>query len=331
MKRLRYLIAAAIAGIIAISTPATFVIVGSMSFIYSNCKNTDTSVVPTAKIPVLSINPPQSAAFDVSKGEVVNFHIVASSNASTNKDIKSLNFSVKYSSTDIWDTTWYPGANEKKSFTKDYAYTIRTNVKDNDVITITVTATDENNQVAKKTFVLTVKDLSGLNHYEAVILGAQSNPDVGSFYATSTNMIYKVAEAKASGQSTIDLVYFYGTSNTATIASPDNDDVFGTEAGKISSLQVHTWTTRNATRFKPIAQLTLNEWDALTAQGLIQKYQVSGNELKMANNLTDLAGGYIPSHVLFKTAKNKYGIFKVMEITSYDASGTIKLNLKIQK
>lgn len=330
MKKLKYFIGVALAGILALSTPATFIIVSSASFIYSNCNDSDT-IQPQIKIPGLVVNPPQSLAFDVAKGEVVNFHIVATANNDNKKDLKSLNFNVKYSATDIWDTTWYPSANEKQSFTKDYALTIRTNVKIDDVITVTITVTDVDNKSNKKVFILTVKDNSGLNHYDAVILGAQNNPDVGSFYSTSTNVIYKIADAKANGQSYVDLIYFYGTTNTATIASPDNNDVFGTESGKISNLLVHQWTTRNATRFKPIAQLTINEWESLTAQIINQKWAIAGTELKMANNLTDQAGGYIPSHVLFKTSKNKYGIFKVLEISSYDAYGTIKLDLKVQK
>jgi len=332
MKKLRYLFGLIIAGIMAISTPASFIIVGSASFIYGDCSDTSNTDTIVVKAPSLTINPPQKVVFDVARGEIVNFHIVAKSHATTNKDLSKLNFHIKYSAgKPEFDTTWYPQATELKEFTKDYEYTVPSSLAYGTVITISVSATDVDQKVGKKTFVLTLVDLSGLNNYETVTLGAQSNADLGSFYATSTNLVYKVNEAKTSGQTTIDFVYFYGSTYTASIASPANSTVFGTGAGQISVLKVHEWTTRNATKFKIIPPLTLIDWDGLNTTNISQKWAVAGSEVDLAPYLFDGTGGSQISHVLFKTSKNKVGMFKVKNINGYDATGSIVLNVKVQK
>jgi hypothetical protein len=297
-----------------------------------SCDGTDPDPNPVSKLPTLAINPPQALAFDVGKGEVVNFHIEANANANTNSDLTEVTLNVTYSAGGSWDTIWYVDATESKYKVIDYDFTVPVTANDEDVITIEVAATDKNAYVGTKTFVLTVKDLSGLSSHTAVLMGAHENADYGSFYATSTNTVFKVAEAAASGQSTIDFVYFYGTINTATIASPDNDDVFGNAAGKIGVLGVQNWTTRNATRFRKIASMTQADWDVLNATRVSQLYQTASQpEEKLANYLFDGSGGTQSTHVVFKTSKNKYGVFKVTEIDGFDKTGTITIDVKVEK
>jgi len=312
------------------------VTVATIGVSLSSCCDTcdDTTTVIKTKYPTLTINPPQSTAFEVAKGEVVNFHITAKSSANTNKDLAKIYFKATYISTSTsWNTTWTPKSTELQTFSKDFAYTVPTSVSSTEVITILIQATDVDNQTGSKTFTLSVKDLSGLNSYTDIVLGAQNNADVGSFYATSINKIYKVADAKASGQTYVDFVYFYNNTYTATIASPDNSDVFGTEAGKIADLQVHTWNTKNATRFKNITNtISETDWETLTKDKATQRYTAaSTSELKLAPYLTDASGGQIPSYYAFKTGQGKYGIFRVTAISDYSSYGTITIDVKVAK
>jgi|GEM_PF-2012157 len=332
MKKVKYFLGLIVAGAFLLSTPASIVFIGTSSILFTSCDtNEGDTITPDLKLPIISYNPPAKAVFDVAKGEVVNFRITAKANDKSNKDLATLKFHVKYSAgKPEWDTTWQPKATELKQFIKDFAYTVPATLAYGTLITITISGTDVDAKIGKKVLVLTVVNLTGLNHYETVTLGAQANPDIGSFYASSTNLIYKVADAKANGQSTIDLIYIYNNTYTAAISGPD-DTLYGTQAKQISVLKVHEWTTRNATRFKSIPQLSLNEWEALTSANLQQKWAVAGVEGRRAAFLFDGTGGSQISHVLFKTSKNKVGIFKVKAITGYDDKGSITLNLKIQK
>ena len=287
---------------------------------------------PKAKLPTLSINPPQSLAFDVAKGEVITFHIEANANADSKADLKIVKFEVNYSAGGDTSISWNVDPVDAQYKVINYDYTVPATVNEDDVITVSVSAEDKDGLIGTKAFVLTVKDLSGLSSVDGIILGAQNNPDIGSFYATSTKTIFKVADAQTSGQSTIDLIYFYGTSNTATIASPDNDNVFGNAAGKISSLLVQDWSTRNATRFRKVASMPTTEWDVLTSTRIAQIYATAAQPVEaLANFLFDGTGGTQSSHVVFKTSKNKYGIFRVKDISSYDNTGAITIDVRVQK
>ncbi|MBL6964125.1 MAG: hypothetical protein ISR55_09880 [Bacteroidetes bacterium] len=298
-----------------------------------SCKDPDIPDVPDSKLPKLAVNPPQETVFDVSKGELVSFHIEATANAVTNSDLKNIKFSASYSTGESWDTTWDVKATETKFTVINYEFHVPSTVKEDDIITISITVEDISTLKSSKTYILTVKDLSGLNSFEGIVLGAQRNNDVGGFYATSTNTIFTIEEAKTSGQSTIDLIYFYGSINTATIASPDNIDVFGTGAGKIGELLVQEWSNRNATRFKLIASMPALEWSELTDTRLSQIYATASTpEKELANYLADGTGGGQATFVVFKTSKFKYGIFRVTNISpDYSNIGTITIDVKISK
>lgn len=318
MKQMKYFLALSLVAILSIG--------------FWSCDPEVIDPVEKSKLPTLAISSPQSLLFDVTKGEKITFHIEASANANTKTDLKEVSFNATYSAGGSWDTVWNVASADGQLKIVEFDYEVPATVSDGDVITITVSVKDEDALVGTKIYTLNVKDLSGLNTYDGIVLGAQSNATVGSFFATSTKTIFLVDDAKLNGQSTIDFVYFYGDLNTATIASPDNDDVFGNGVGKISSLLVQEWTTRNATRFRKIAALTSTEWDVLTATRIAELYTVASQPIeKMANYLSDGSGGGPPSFVVFKTAKNKYGIFKVKDISSYDKTGTITLDIKVKK
>lgn len=235
MNKIKYLIGLAITGIIAISIPVSTVLVTSVGL--SSCKDScDTCIdIPVVPIPILTINPPQATVFDVSWGENVDFHIEAKSNIKSNKDLRDVKFEVLYSVGDPFDTTWYPKSTEKKFFTINYTYIVPPSANPDDVITIKVTATDVDGKAKLNTFILTVKDLSGLKVYNDIILGAQANATYGSFYASSTNTVYNINSAKVQGQTTVDFIYYYGNVKTATLAAPAFAD-FGTGSGDRKSV-----------------------------------------------------------------------------------------------
>jgi hypothetical protein len=163
-----------------------------------------------------------------------------------------------------------------------------------------------------------------VNIYTAILMGGQSNLNLGSFWSSVNNTVYKQADAKLN-QNKVDLVYFYGTTNLATIAAPDE-----TVLGDVwTSGYFADWTIRNATRFK---KTTGVNWDAITTTNddLINE-NATNLTLSMTNQLQ------VGDIIAFETAStsansNKKGLFKVMAITG--TSGTdraITIEVKIKK
>jgi hypothetical protein len=158
--------------------------------------------------------------------------------------------------------------------------------------------------------------------YSAKIFGAQNNADLGSFFSTSNGQIYKIAEAKTSS-SLIDFVYFHGATNQATIASPDEPNVFsGNGAVHTGTNGVTTWSKRNATRFK-VTEITAAQF-AEVEDDVDLIVNASGAELKLANQLT------VGKVIAFTTDGGKSGLFLVKAITTGN-TGSITVDVKVQK
>jgi hypothetical protein len=180
-------------------------------------------------------------------------------------------------------------------------------------------AAGESNEIS---FNITTTEVVSI--YTAILMGGQSNLNIGSFWSSVNNTVYKQADAKLN-QNKVDLVYFYGTTNLATIAAPDE-----TVLGDVwTSGYFADWTIRNATRFK---KTTGVNWDAITttSDDLINE-NATNLTLSMTNQLQ------VGDIIAFETAStsayaSKKGLFKVMEITG--TTGTdraITIEVKIKK
>lgn len=160
--------------------------------------------------------------------------------------------------------------------------------------------------------------------YTAILMGGQSNLSIGSFWSSVNNTVYKQADALLN-QNKVDLVYFYGTDNKASLAAPD-EATLGTVW---ASGYFGDWTIRNATRFK---KTTGVNWDAITTtdDDLINE-NATGLSLSMVNQLQ------VGDIVAFETAatsanSSKKGLYKVLAITGTSgADRAITIEVKIKK
>jgi hypothetical protein len=185
------------------------------------------------------------------------------------------------------------------------------------VVTIDFIVTDKKEVEATKTVTFTIVAPAALvNRYTTVLMGSQDNNELGSFYSTSTNVVFKQADA-AANKAVIDLVYFFGASNKATVAAPADSDaqlVF-------SSLLDNTY---NLTKFNDATGLTEAAFTALTT---VDAFSSLTFGLTKAN---DLATNDI---VAFETVAGKKGAFMVKSIvgTTYGESSTITLEVVVEK
>ena len=174
--------------------------------------------------------------------------------------------------------------------------------------------TDNKDNEEQENYVVTIAELAAnISEYTAVIMGAHENTTYGSFLNAVDGVVYKVADAK-SNQAKVDIVYYHGTTNKATLAAPDDDG-----AADFTVYGLNSWTTKNETRFT--GKLTVDYADVITSANIDS--EVSSPSATKANKLSvgDVVG--------FQTDGGKKGIVKVSEITS-GTTGSIKIEVKIQ-
>ena len=200
------------------------------------------------------------------------------------------------------------------SFTDTRSYTVPAGTTTNLVFTATVT--DNNSLTSNASKTLTVSQpASWSKECSGVVLGDQNNATLGSSYSTSDCSVLTVSNAK-SNSAKVDMIYYYGSTNNATLGAPDNSDVMSFSVFGLP------WATNNSTRFKV---LTSSDWTNASA-GTIQSTYTSSSSAEMSE-ATKLAVGSVLG---YKTAGGKYGILKVNGITvdSGSGNGTITFDSK---
>ncbi|MBN8706623.1 MAG: hypothetical protein J0L62_12175 [Bacteroidetes bacterium] len=187
-------------------------------------------------------------------------------------------------------------------------------------VIITINATDDDDKTTTRTFNLN-KD-SNLSSYSTKLLGAQSNDASGSFLATVTGNVYKQAEAKTNS-SVVDILYYFGATNEATLAAPNDASAATIYNNATTGLQ--TWTKTNATTFK-VTTLTETQFTNIADDEAVKAAYdavTTGADSK-ANLLT------VSKIVAFKTEAGKYGLAHVATIVT-GTSGSITINVKVGK
>ncbi len=204
-------------------------------------------------------------------------------------------------------------ASSSDSFSKDYTLTI----DEIGETKLNFTITDKDGETATVSLTITATQVDDVTTYTQKILGSYDNSTYGSSFASADGTVYKMVDAKANS-SKIDWLYFYGVSNLATLASPDDVDA-ATIFDGTSGLQ--TWATLNGTRFNKVTAAVV--WDNVTTAANIADIAINTTATK-ANQLQ------VGNIVAFKTVGNKLGLIKITEITGTGA-GTITYDVKVQK
>ena len=193
-------------------------------------------------------------------------------------------------------------------------------------ITIKVTVTDLKALVTTGNFTLTFtpepSQPSGgdIKTHTATLLGDQGNSKDGSYYATSTNSVYLYANA-SSNSSLIDMVYYYGSDNLATLAAPNDPTING--GGNNLSLGT-ILKPQNTTIFRT-TNLTPSDFDLINNDATFKTF--SGADLTRVNKLK------VGDVIAFKTVTGKVGVIKVTKLvagTSGVTDGSITIIVKVQ-
>jgi hypothetical protein len=179
--------------------------------------------------------------------------------------------------------------------------------------------TDKNGYSKEISFTITTTAASGpINTFSMKILGAQGST-TGSSFASIDGTVYKLADAKTNA-SKIDWLYFYGATNLATLAAPDDADAATVFNDPTNGLP--TWSVKNNTLFKKVTDVV--DWNSITDDAVIVAQTASGVTNTKINNL---AANDI---LAFISASGKKGMIKVESI-SPNSDGTITISVKVQQ
>ncbi|MBN2521486.1 MAG: hypothetical protein JXB17_13315, partial [Bacteroidales bacterium] len=146
----------------------------------------------------------------------------------------------------------------------------------------------------------------------------------GSSFASVDGEAYTRAEADAA-QAKIDFIYYFGSTNKATFAAPNDESVNGVGASSFD--WTADWDPQNATKFKS-STLTTAEFDAITMDGAI----VTAAENASESKITKMEADKVYAFITASTSENpsKMGLINIVSIDG-EADGTISIEVKIQE
>jgi hypothetical protein len=201
---------------------------------------------------------------------------------------------------------------KQANFFHDFKYTLAADAANS--VDIRVTVTDDKGQTTQKTVTIPVTGGGALKECNNVTLGAQNNA-IGSSFSSSDCSVYTVTDAK-NNASKVDIIYFYGATNEATLAAP-SDPSFGSGASQID-IGVQDWSVKNATSFRTTTGF---DWATATSTSVLAAYNNGTDVGTKANKLQ------VGDIVAYKTAAGKYGVARVKTIVTGD-TGTMMIDTK---
>jgi hypothetical protein len=180
---------------------------------------------------------------------------------------------------------------------------------------------DKNDKSTTINFTITTEPAaSDITTYEDIILGAQASTTGGSF-ASVDGMVYTLDMAKANSDK-IDFLYFYGATNLATLAAPDDADAATVFTGANG---LDTWDVLNPTKFKTTT-LSSADFNAITSSSQLVTVAVLPTQPNLSK-ANDLSVGDV---LAFKTVEEKFGLIRVDAINGANNAGTIEITVKVQ-
>lgn len=169
--------------------------------------------------------------------------------------------------------------------------------------------------------------LPDVTFYEAFLLAAPTNDQMSeTFFSTINGDLFSYNDVVSTDDAisaSIDFGYYYGETNMATLASPDE---WPTNAALYGGLE--EWGTRNNTDFR-LTNLTTEGFDIIAAsQGerIATEYEI-GTPYTNTGRATALDDGLV---VAFQTEGGQFGLVKVVEIIGTDGSEDgIRIEVKV--
>ena len=268
----------------------------------------------TATPPNLQVTPSEAAM--AVPGDVITYQSIISSDT----DLSTFEIQVKIGETLVAmaDST-FPVSTQSAII--DFAFP----VPDTITMATTITFTFEARNESESAVVTRTADISipygEINSYTAVILSDIENPNGSSFFSLENNERMQLVAAKASSEN-VDIIYYYGASNQATLCAPADLSVEAFE-DKNDNPIVAGFATRNDTKLALIDMMDSDFNDIVNDGPIIMNEPGS-----TSSAVTKLAIG----NILFaETVGGKKSLILVKNITGGQGTSEITIEVKIQK
>jgi len=223
------------------------------------------------------------------------------------------------------DTSRAPGETVTV-FNVNYAFDFSDPLFENQIIDVTISVTDDQNQTSNEEFVIVINE--GIDEFTAVLIGGFNNNNLGSSYDAQSDSVFLANNIRndVTNQSRIDFVYYFADLPQRTIASPDNDEAEITWGAQNPGSTWPFGSIENSTRFK-IPLGTTNFAGLATPNDLSSLF---GEVDTGDSRVTDLTEGTVVSFQLGGDRGSRFGAFEVAAVEG-NSSGTITLNVKIER
>jgi hypothetical protein len=184
------------------------------------------------------------------------------------------------------------------------------------------TVWDKNDMSTMISFTVTTEPAApDITTYQDIILGSYASP-TGSSFASVDGTVYTLDQAKINADK-VDFLYYYGATNHATLAAPDDAEaatVFNEGENALS-----TWAVKNPTRFKTTT-LSSADFDAIQSSSQL----VTAATLPTQPNLSDANDLAVGDVLAFKTVDETFGLIRIDAIDGANNAGTIEITVKVQ-
>lgn len=170
--------------------------------------------------------------------------------------------------------------------------------------------------------------VSSVNTYTTVLLGGQGNDEEG-FYNAFSNVRYSYAEARdASGVegSPVDLAYYFGANNEATLAAIDSDGLNAVYTAVGLPIE-GIFGSRNSTKFR-VTDLGPADFGGILLNSQLEMAASSENNTNAS--ATNLQEGSVVAFTLDADRGAYVGLIRVVEIDDTNGNGTITIEVKVQ-
>jgi hypothetical protein len=285
--------------------------VGLSAVMVLNSCNTTTPVVTP---PLVTVNP--TAAATAKPNDVLDYQMIISSDT----DLKTAEMTAQLNSTVLYTKDSVFGAGTTAAIV-NFSFTVPAAMADGAVITLTFTAKNDGEQTVATRTVNVANPPGEIYTYTAVIMSDLKNPEGKSFYSIEDNKLLNINEALASS-STVDLIYYYGSVNKATLCAPADVAVEVFENLQNESI-VKKFTTRNNTKIAPVT-MTVAEFDAVANDLTIKAKAPAVTSTAVATLAKDAI-------VWSETVAGKKALIKIVSITGVQATSFITIEVKVQK
>lgn len=297
----------------------------SSTLLLSSCGDDTDDPTVEPKAPTVTLNGGATAAFASLTVDTIPLNIIAQ--ADTDLKIKKVTITraiTGQSTKTILDKSYNERNVIENAF--DLIASGSVIIDDGDIITYTVSVTDNKDKVTTANYKVTIASMATSGQ---ILLGAPGNTsNEYRFFGVADN--FRRYRAGATGAdlakdntSKIDFLFFYNSAGSVGNAIYSPDYAFG--AGSGWNAETSTWPSKNTTKFK-VADITSAAFDALTGSQFLTELNLIDFSVGTLDRIPNLAA---PSVIAYQKGDGKRGLIKVVAI-SLNNSGSITLVCKAE-